>query len=392
MKSTPIRLMVLTTLACLWSVGICSAAEDKAEAAKDSKQPPRIQLAILLDTSGSMEGLINQARTQIWKIVNELATAKRGGQVPQLEVALYEYGKSSIPQAQGFLRMIVPLSGDLDKISEELFALTTNGGQEYCGQVIDAATKQLQWSDNGNDLKLIFVAGNEPFTQGSVDYKTACSAAIGKGITVNTIYCGPEAAGVASGWQHGAQLADGSFMNIDQNQRVAAVTTPFDTQLTTLSSQVNKTYVAFGNKTDRLSRSRRQVAQDATAAKAAPAAAAERALFKGSAQYKATAWDLIDALKAGKVKLEDLKDDQLPKELQKLSLDDKKKVLKEKEASRAKIQQQIQDLSKQRKQYIADAAKKRAAAKPGEAESLDTAIIQTIRTQAAKKSFKFAKE
>ena len=41
-----------------------------------------IQMAILLDTSGSMEGLIEQAKTQLWKIVNEMALAKKHGKVP----------------------------------------------------------------------------------------------------------------------------------------------------------------------------------------------------------------------------------------------------------------------------------------------------------------------
>ncbi len=94
---------------------------------------PRVQMAILLDTSGSMSGLIDQARTELWAIVNEFITAKRDGKAPQLEVALYEYGKSSLPADEGYLRMIVPFTMDLDKISEELFALKTNGGSEYCG-------------------------------------------------------------------------------------------------------------------------------------------------------------------------------------------------------------------------------------------------------------------
>ncbi len=135
---------------------------------------PRVQMAILLDTSGSMSGLIDQARTELWAIVNEFITAKRDGQAPELRVALYEYGKSSLPASEGYIRMIVPLTMDLDKISEELFALKTNGGSEYCGWVIKEATAALQWSGAPEDLKVIFIAGNEPFTQGKVKYQKAC--------------------------------------------------------------------------------------------------------------------------------------------------------------------------------------------------------------------------
>ncbi|MFH1998558.1 MAG: VWA domain-containing protein, partial [Planctomycetota bacterium] len=82
----------------------------------------RIQMAILLDTSSSMDGLIDQAKSQLWKIVNEFVTMKRDGRPPMLEVALYEYGKSSRPAEENYMRMILPLTTDLDKVSQELFA------------------------------------------------------------------------------------------------------------------------------------------------------------------------------------------------------------------------------------------------------------------------------
>ncbi|MCK4943670.1 MAG: VWA domain-containing protein, partial [Candidatus Aminicenantes bacterium] len=131
--------------------------------AREKSRQSVIQMVILLDTSGSMEGLIEQAKTQLWKIVNEMALAKKNGKVPRLLVGLYEYGKSTIPASEGYLRMLVPLSEDLDRISEELFKLKTNGGQEYCGKVIRAATRGLQWSQNNSDYKVVFIAGNEPF-------------------------------------------------------------------------------------------------------------------------------------------------------------------------------------------------------------------------------------
>ena len=364
-----------------------AVAEDKPAKTPDA---PQIQLAILLDTSGSMNGLINQARTQLWKIVNELATAKRDGKNPRLTVALYEYGKSSLPKSEGYLRQIVPLTDDLDKISEELFALKTNGGSEHCGQVIEAATVGLQWSKSDRDLKLIFIAGNEPFTQGPVDYKKACAAAVKKGITVNTVFCGPKDQGIRTGWKNGAQLADGSFTHINQNRKVAAIQTPFDGKLAKLSSKINTTYVAFGRLEDRKRRLNRQVAQDKAAKKAAPAAAASRAAFKGKDAYRASAWDLIDAIKEGKVKLKDVKTDHLPKEMQKMTLAEKKVYIDKKAKERAQIRTQIKKLSQQRQKYIADARKKQA--EQSKTDALDDAILKTIRTQATGKKFQFKKE
>ena len=179
--------------ALLTAVAIHSTAA-KEPAGKPAKETtkPLVQIAILLDTSGSMEGLIEQAKSQLWRIVNEFAKAKQDGVTPEVQVALYEYGKSSLAAASGWVRQIQPLTTDLDKISEELFALRTNGGDEYCGWVIKDAVNDLAWSPEGNVYKAIFIAGNEPFTQGPVNYTDSCKAAITKGIIVNTIHCGGE--------------------------------------------------------------------------------------------------------------------------------------------------------------------------------------------------------
>lgn len=362
------------------------AVEAPAAEATPEEAPPRVQLAILLDTSGSMDGLINQARTQLWKIVNELATAKRDGEAPALEVALYEYGKSSLAADEGFLRQITPLTDDLDKVSEELFALNTNGGEEYCGWVIRSATKGLKWSDRDEDLKLIFVCGNEAFTQGSVDYKESVQAAIERGITVNTIFCGPRAEGVNTMWEDGAKLADGAFTVIDQNQKVAEIETPFDDKLATLGVAVNKTYVRFGEKAERKKAALRQLAADEDAEKAAPGAAATRAAFKGKQQYRG-ANDLVDALKDGAVQLDDIADAELPEELRKLDAEGREKYVAEKRAEREKIQKEINDLDAKRREYIA-AERKKQAEKTGKA-SLDEAVLKAVREQAGRKKYEF---
>lgn len=180
--------------------------------------PPKdqsIQLALLLDTSNSMDGLIDQAKSQLWRIVNELAAAKcADGKKPNIKIALYEYGNDGLPSSEGYIRLVSGLTDDLDVISEKLFALSTNGGNEYCGQVINTSLKQLAWSTSANDLKMIFIAGNEPYTQGSVSYRTASAVAREKGIVVNTIFCGPYDEGVSTNWKDGADITGGSYMSI----------------------------------------------------------------------------------------------------------------------------------------------------------------------------------
>jgi len=387
MKAIRSLVAITAVLTIALSATLAVAADKSSEKkAKPKKDVPRIQMAILLDTSGSMSGLINQARTQLWTIVNEFATAKRNGKTPHLEVALYEYGKSSLPAKEGYMRMIVPLTDNLDQVSDELFKLTTNGGSEYCGQAIDLAVRELDWSEANKDLKCIFIAGNEPFTQGPINFRDACKAAVSKNITVSTIHCGTESDGLNGQWDQGAKLADGSFLNIDHDRAVASIAAPQDKELAELSGKLNTTYLAYGSADNKRLGTTLQSAQDANAAGAAPAAAAARAKTKASSFYRNSSWDLLDAVKEGKVKLEEMKEEELPDDLKKLKPEERKAYLAEKEKERAEIQARIQELSKARDAYLVDARKK--AAEAG-AETLDTAIIKTVRDQAERLEFEF---
>jgi hypothetical protein len=376
--------------ALLFPAPLCSADDAKPAAPQTQAAPAdasKIQIAILLDTSNSMDGLINQARTQLWKIVNEFAKAKRDGKDPYLEVALYEYGNNGIDPQANYVRQVVPLSDDLDKISDELFALKTNGGNEFCGAVIDAALKNLAWSKSDQDLKCIFVCGNEPFTQGSIDPYKACQDAIEKGIVVNTIFCGPLPQGVNTGWQKGAQLADGSFVNIDQDQVAADIPAPQDRELARLSTEVNKTYVFFGAEELRAARRELQARQDALAGAAAPGAAAQRAASKAGKFYDQSEYDLVDALEKKSIKLEDLKDEDLPEELRKKSLEEKKAYVQAKAKERKEIEEKIKQLTAEREKFLA-AEREKAAQAQGQ-DTLDTAVIKVIRAQAEKRKFQF---
>lgn len=368
-------------LAC----AVLAMAAPKMHATKLAPESSRpvVQIAILLDTSGSMEGLIEQAKGQLWKIVNEFIGARQKGQAPEVQVALFEYGKSTLPASEGFIRMIQPLSNDLDKISEELFALKTNGGDEYCGWVIREAVNRLQWSKSPNVYRAIFIAGNEPFTQGSVNYAESCKAAISKGIIVNTIHCGSSTEGMNTKWQDGALLADGKFMNIDQSQAVVHFEAPQDAELVRLSAELNKTYVAYGE-AGRAS-SVRQAEQDVNALSLAPqGAAVNRAVAKASSNYRNASWDLVDALKEKSVKLEDVKKQDLPKELQELSLADRKEFLEKKSKERADLQDKINRLNQERSKLVAEKAKSAATN-----NTLDAAVVSAVREQASKQNFNF---
>ena len=279
------------TVAAVAAVASLSTAllAPPALAAEASDGQPKIQIAILLDTSSSMDGLINQTRAQLWRIVNTFATAKRHGKSPRLEIALYQYGNNGLSRESGFIQRMVPLTTDLDQVSEALFKLTTNGGDEYCGQVIHQALGQLEWSKNRGDLKLVYIAGNEPFTQGPVNYKAAVKDAISSGVVVNTIHAGSEREGIDGKWKDAAMLADGNFIAIDQNRAVAQVDAPMDQEIARLNEALNATYVGYGSEGGRAKE--RQVAQDKNASGMSPASLATRAASKSSGFYDNSGWD-----------------------------------------------------------------------------------------------------
>jgi len=347
------------------------------------EKKPLVQIAVLLDTSSSMSGLIDQARAELWAIVNEFIFAKRGGVEPDVQVALYEYGKSTLAVTDGYIRQIVPFTTDLDKVSEELFALQTNGGDEYCGWVIKEATAKLKWSDSPDDLKVIFIAGNEPFTQGPVDYKESCKAAIAKNIVVNTIHCGSQGEGLDGKWKDGAVLADGKYLNIDQNRQIVHVAAPQDKAITELSVKLNDTYIAYGSYG--VVARQRQEAQDSSAAGLSKEAAVQRSVAKASMNYRNDHWDLVDAVQNEKVDLAEVKAEELPENMRKMSVQEKKAYVQSKQKERGDIQAGIQRLNEQRKKYVAAEMDKQQ--KGG--KTLGSAVIQAVREQAQKRNFKF---
>lgn len=344
------------------------------------KKKNTIKVALLLDTSNSMDGLIHQAKAQLWEIVNELSYAKCDDEKPNLEIALYEYGNDNLPSSEGHIRQVLAFSSDLDEISEKLFSLTTRGGNEYCGHVIQSAMDQLNWGTSEKDLKLLFIAGNEPFTQGRVNYKDAITNALEKDVVVNTIFCGGYEQGISGMWKDGAVLGKGDYMTIAHTQNIVHIQTPYDKKIMEYNSKLNKTYIGYGRKG--YVNTIRQSTQDANAISVDEEIAVERAVSKSSGLYKNSSWDLVDAVENDTVKLEELSKAELPKELKNKSKEEIAAYVKKLSINRKEIQQKIRDLDKKRKLHIANA--KKSGTKKSDLES---AIIKAIKTQAARKNY-----
>jgi len=339
-----------------------------------------IKVALLLDTSNSMDGLIDQAKAQLWQIVNELSYAKCEEKSPNLKIALYEYGNDNLNAEEGYLRQVIAFSDDLDEISKSLFSLTTNGGNEYCGKVITSALNQLEWGKDKDDLKLIFIAGNEPYTQGKVSYKDASKLAHKNDVTVNTIFCGNYDQGVSSYWKEGADLTHGNYMAINHNQATVHVASPYDDKILQLNERLNKTYVAYGKKGR--AKMEMQAEQDSNAMSYNKANAVSRTVSKSSHLYMNGSWDLVDAEKEANFSYEELDKKQLPDELKGKSNAEIKSYVEKKRQEREKLQNEIAILNLKRRDFIAT---KNATSNNG----LESAMIKALKTQAQKKNYKW---
>ena len=343
-----------------------------------------IKVALILDTSNSMDGLIDQAKSQLWSVVNELSTAKCNGETPDIEIALYEYGNDNLPMREGYIRLVTIFTSDLDLISEKLFSLRTNGGSEYCGQVIGVSLKELDWEDYPKDLKLIFIAGNEPFDQGNVGYREVCKTAREKDITVNTIFCGNFDEGVQTHWKDGAYIGGGDYMNIDQDCHYVYIKSPYDDRIMELNNTLNKTYIAYGSKGS--ASLERQAEQDANAYSLNEEAAYKRTSSKSKSAYKNSQWDLVDASEEAEFDIEKISNKDLPDEMKEMTTEEKKQYIADKQEEREKTSKEISTLSKKREQYVAE--------KRGEdtENMLDQAIIKAVKQQAIAKNFQFIEE
>ena len=338
-----------------------------------------IKVALLLDTSNSMDGLIDQAKAQLWQIVNELSYAKCGEDKPSLEIALYEYGNDNLSSAEGYIRQVLPLSNDLDDFSKELFSLTTNGGNEFCGYVINSSINQLNWGTNEKDLKLIFIAGNEPFTQGSISYKEASNLAKDKDITVNTIFCGDYNLGISTYWKDGADLTKGNYMAINHNKSTVYVSTPFDQQILDLNTKLNGTYVGYGRRGK--NKLAEQAIQDSNAQGYSSANAVNRTVSKSSHLYDNSTWDLVDAVEKDTIAIDKIIKEELPEQLKDKSETELKAYIEKKAKERKRINQKIQELNQKRREYIAEQQK------ITKSHNLENAMIQAIKTQAKVKNY-----
>jgi len=355
------------------------------EAEAHKKSSPKIQAAILLDVSNSMDGLINQAKAQLWNMVSVMGKAKCDGVAPQIEIALYEYGRSNNDAAKGYVKQISPFSSDLDKLSQNLFSLTTNGGDEYCGQVIYTSLDELKWDADSSTYKVIFISGNEDFLQGKIQYTSACTEARKKGVIVNTIYCGDRLQGIREHWNLLGECGNGNFTNINSDAKQEEIPTPYDSTLITLNYKLNKTYVFYGKEGKR--GEELQGFMDTQNVQLSTAVGMKRISAKADRNlYYNSRWDLVDAMNDDKEILKKIDYKTLPDSLKTKNKEQLEAILTQKNIERTNIQNEIKEVSTKRELYINEERVKRA--KGNANQTLETEVEKIIKEQAKRFNMK----
>ncbi|NNE56475.1 MAG: hypothetical protein HKN36_00045, partial [Hellea sp.] len=282
---------------------------------------------------------------------------------------------------QGYIRQVTSLTTDLDNVSEQLFALKTNGGQEYAGQVISTAIDALEWSDNPADMKLVIIAGNEPFTQGPVNFRTACEQAQNKGILIDTIHCGDAQTGIDTKWKAGADCGGGIYMTIDQDEKSVFIPSPYDDDILKLNQKLNKTYYGYGVQGQL--NMERQAVQDSNAASMGVSSSIARAKTKSSAQYNNSTWDLVDAYRKDETSILEMEEDQLPEELKGKSPEERAAFIEGKMNERDLIAAEIAKLEGLRGDFVAEKRSEMA-----DAQTLEQVVVSAVKRQAESKGYK----
>ena len=340
------------------------------------QQPNRaIEAVFVLDTTGSMSGLLEGAKRKIWTIADAMGGGAGGVPVRIGLVAYRDRGDS-------YVTLRHDLTEDLDAIWGELRQLRAEGGgdtPESVNQALHEAVTRIGWSNAPGVYRVIFLVGDAPphmDYQDDVAFATSAAAAARRDIVINTVQCGslPDTTPV---WQQIARLAEGQFAAIDQDGAMLAVHTPQDERLAELNRRLAATVIPYG---DAASQAELEGKRD-RALDAPPEAAASRLsyLAKRGGVANLGRKDLVDAANAGEVDPGALAAAELPAPLKNLSADERRKLVKKKQDERKQLQESIASLGAERDAYL----RKEEATRGG--DGFDAKVRQVVKEQAAKK-------
>jgi uncharacterized protein YegL len=356
---------------------------------KPSPNEKTLEMVFVLDTTGSMGGLLEGAKQKIWGIVNEVMQSPAK---PAVRVGLVAYRD----RGDQYVTQVLPITNDLDKVYTTLMEYRADGGgdgPENVRRALADGVRQAGWSKASERVsQVIFLVGDAPphdDYQDEPDTLVTTEEAVSRGMIVNTIQCG-EATDTRAVWQNIARRGEGRFFAIAQDGGVSTIATPYDSRLSELGGKLGATYTAYGGGPGEAGREFRVKAEaeqsrteSTVATRAAPAASADRAANK-ALNRDAYVGDLLQSIENGAVKLDAVKDEDLPDDLQKLSPAERQKEVERRLAERQKIRDEITSLSKQRDAFIAAERRKLTGAKAG----FDSAVADALKEQMTRKGKK----
>lgn len=339
---------------------------------------PRVEVVFVLDTTGSMGGLIDGAKQTIWSIANAIAT---GEPHPGISMGLIGFRD----RGDDYVTTLTPLTADLDAVYTTLMGFSAGGGgdgPESVNQALHEAITKISWSDDRETLRLVYLVGDaEPHMDYDQDvpYTESARMAAERGIIINTIQCGASGT-TADVWQQIARAAEGEYFAIAQDGGVDVIATPFDAEISELGSQLSQTVVGYGDEEMQAAQIARQDRAAGLDASAPAPAAAERAIYNASGAGRANLGgqqELIDAVTTGQVKLEEIPVEHLPENMRDMTADERTAYVAEQAGKRAELQTRISDLGVQRQQFLAQ-ERARVAGEGG----FDQKVIEALRRQA----------
>jgi hypothetical protein len=338
---------------------------------------PRIEVMFALDTTGSMSDLIEGAKQKIWSIADELAS---GTPTPELRIGLVAYRD----RGDAYVTQHYPLSDDLDAVYEKLSSFRADGGgdsPESVNQALFEAVHQSAWSSTGDVYRAIFLVGDAPphlDYANDVPYLETVKEAASRGIVINTVQCG-EMGGTKPIWLAIAQGAQGSYASIAQSGGMQQIAAPMDEEIDRVNAALSGTVVPYGaRETQEKVRNKTRMAM---AAPAAASASRHAYLGKQGGTIVTGGGDLVDDLRSGRVKLEGVKKDELPRELQGLAPEARRQALEVRAAERDKLKARLDVLVKERAAFVRGEEQKRRAA--GARDGFDAEVMKAVKTQAA---------
>ena len=346
---------------------------------------PKVDVVFVLDTTGSMEGLIQTAKEKIWSIATTMASAQ---QTPDIRIGLVAYRD----RGDSYVTRIVDLSDDLDSVYASLMDFEANGGgdtPESVNKALYDAVHNMSWSQQDQAYQVIFLVGDAPphMDYNEVRYPEIVASAMEKGIVINTIQCGeiPSAIGP---WTQIASLGHGVFFQVEQAGGSVAYTTPYDEEIADLSAQLDDTRLYYGTEEEKEKMRGKVAATDKLHAGASLASRARRGVFNASAGGRINLVgdnELVAAVASGSVDLNELDEDALPAALKPMARAEQEAFVAELAEERADLQRQIRDLSQDRVGYLA----KKVDEAGGLKDSLDHKLYNAVKEQAGEAGFKY---